>query len=229
MIIQCDSGDKNSDLIACARYNIWNEYTQSKQEDEAPIIQTEESIVAIQEAALKTKNDFGKCHIVFIIQLPRVAGGCFVGFQGGKWLSVHIDDLRPQKDKVSILTLKNKSVSSLFEEAILADSPEARHVETAGLEQGWSEYLLHEALREEGGEDPVMTFGQTNEDDGMDIDMGQVCYFSVSHCKSSYGKSFNNSALFLPFFGEKTSRMLILLTYKHTMILVVIFGFVYKI
>ena len=31
-------------------------------------------------------------HIVLIAQLPRIAGGCrnFVGFQGGKWMSVHI-------------------------------------------------------------------------------------------------------------------------------------------
>ena len=38
-------------------------------------------------------------HVVFIVQLPKQAGGTkFVGFQGAQWDSVHIDDLNPPKD-----------------------------------------------------------------------------------------------------------------------------------
>ncbi len=95
-------------------------------------------------------HSIGKCHIVFIIQLPRVAGGCFVGFQGGHWLSVHIDDLRPQKDRVSILTLKNKSVSSLFEEAILADSPSSTIVaRMLGIEENYEPEQVLDVLEDE--------------------------------------------------------------------------------
>ena len=56
LIIQCDSGDVNSDLIACAKYCVEDEYTQSR------------------------ANIKGKAHVVFLIQLPRLAGGCFLGF-----------------------------------------------------------------------------------------------------------------------------------------------------
>ena len=56
-------------------------------------------------------------HIVLITQLPRIAGGCrnFVGFQGGKWMSVHIDELRPPgKHTPSIEQLINRPISELF-------------------------------------------------------------------------------------------------------------------
>lgn len=36
----------------------------------------------------------GVTHVVFIIQLPRIAGGTsFASFQGGSWISTHIDEL----------------------------------------------------------------------------------------------------------------------------------------
>ncbi len=113
------------------------------------------------------------CHIVFIIQLPRVAGGCFVGFQGGQWLSVHIDDLRPQKDRVSILTLKSKSVSSLFEAAILARAKtDMNTANMSGLQQGWGENLLQEALKDEQLDEQMEDL--ENEDDGISHSMVQV-------------------------------------------------------
>lgn len=61
-LLQCDAGDANPELIACARYNIFNEYSQ----------------------ILESQLEFGqqqRIHIVFIIQLPRIPGGCFAGFQ----------------------------------------------------------------------------------------------------------------------------------------------------
>ena len=58
LLLQCDSGDQHSELVACARHNIENEYNQTAVSDQLR-------------------------HVVFVIQLPRVAGGCFTGFQVG--------------------------------------------------------------------------------------------------------------------------------------------------
>ena len=93
LIIQCDSGDQYEDLIACTRFNIMNDYSNWD--------------VQIDIKHLK--------HVLLIIQLPKVIGGCFVGFQGGKWLSYHIDNLHPDSTFTSLLPqMKDKSVSSLF-------------------------------------------------------------------------------------------------------------------
>lgn len=61
LLLQCDSGDVHAELIACARYNIWNEFCQMSTD-----------IDTIGRQLL---------HVIFIVQLPRIAGGCFVGFQ----------------------------------------------------------------------------------------------------------------------------------------------------
>ncbi len=73
VIIQCDSGHLNGDLIACARYRIYD---------------------------LKARIDEGlTTHVLFVIHLPQqVASSSFVGFQGDPWISAHIDDLRPPSD-----------------------------------------------------------------------------------------------------------------------------------
>ena len=59
-----------------------------------------------------------KCtvHVVFIVQLPRKAGGTnFVGFQGGNWLSVHLDDLRSLKEnELSFQSAIQCSISEIF-------------------------------------------------------------------------------------------------------------------
>lgn len=42
----------------------------------------------------KRSTVHGITHVLFIIQLPRVAGGTsFTSFQGGPWISAHIDQL----------------------------------------------------------------------------------------------------------------------------------------
>lgn len=93
LIIQCDSGDQYEDLIACTRFNVMNDYSNWD--------------VPLDIKRLK--------HVLLIIQLPKVIGGCFVGFQGGKWLSYHIDNLHPDSTFMSLLPqMKDKSVSSLF-------------------------------------------------------------------------------------------------------------------
>jgi len=65
LILQCDARDSsNRDLIACARYNIENEFNKQN-----------------RKSSLDEANNSGVIHVVFIIQLPRIAGGCFSGFQ----------------------------------------------------------------------------------------------------------------------------------------------------
>lgn len=68
LIIQCEDGHENIDLIACARYRTRDERNKLE--------------------------SYGVTHVVFVIQLPRMNGGTkFPSFQGGPWISTHIDDL----------------------------------------------------------------------------------------------------------------------------------------
>ena len=104
LIVQSDSGDENANLIACARHLLLEQrlaITEDQQEILGP-------------------DSVHPVHIVLVVQLPRVAGGCthFVGFQGGKWLSVHIDELRPPSEQIpSIEFLVDRSISELFDAA----------------------------------------------------------------------------------------------------------------
>ncbi|KAL4233165.1 hypothetical protein ACF0H5_007850 [Mactra antiquata] len=93
MIIQCDSGDTNNNLIACARYCVLDEFEKLRDEIQARI------------------------HVVFIVQLPRGAG--FTGFQCGVWHSAHIDDLYTEDmDMPSLRYMQGKSVAGLISGAI---------------------------------------------------------------------------------------------------------------
>ena len=99
LLVQCDNGEANFNLIACCRYLV----------DET------------RRRTLEDIDDHVKpIHIIFIIQLPKIAGGCqhFVGFQGGKWQSVHIDELLESNEQLpQIEQLVNRSVSDLFQPA----------------------------------------------------------------------------------------------------------------
>ncbi|XP_063404431.1 E3 ubiquitin-protein ligase rnf213-alpha-like [Mytilus trossulus] len=91
LIVQCDCGDQNADLIACARYTVQGELQQIPEEISTDV------------------------HVVFLIQLPGIAGGCFSGFQCGLWHSVHIDDLHPAPEEIpSVSEMHGKSVSALL-------------------------------------------------------------------------------------------------------------------
>ncbi|XP_022803330.1 E3 ubiquitin-protein ligase rnf213-alpha-like isoform X2 [Stylophora pistillata] len=97
LVVQCDSGDENFNLIAGARHILLEERTN------APEILNLPSVEAV--------------HIVLIAQLPRIVGGCrnFVAFQGGKWMSAHIDELRlPGRHTPSIGQLIDRPISELF-------------------------------------------------------------------------------------------------------------------
>ncbi|XP_035863121.1 E3 ubiquitin-protein ligase rnf213-alpha-like [Sander lucioperca] len=71
-------------------------------------------------------TDNTKTFVYFVTKLPRIEGGTsYIGFQGGPWRSVHIDDLRRSKEFVSdVHSLKKLCISELFE-----DPPEAMETE----------------------------------------------------------------------------------------------------
>ena len=99
LIVQCDSGHLYGDLIACARYRVDDERERSSH---------------------RWTRDSGRTHVLFIVHLPRRGGGdgrlgSFFGFQGGKWLSGHIDDLRaPREASLSLDEALHTSISDLF-------------------------------------------------------------------------------------------------------------------
>lgn len=91
MIIQCDSGLMTGDLIACARYRIYD--------------------LKAKAVAKETTT-----HVLFVIHLPRNKNNSsFVGFQGDPWVSFHIDDLRPTSDvSISVKDAISMKISELF-------------------------------------------------------------------------------------------------------------------
>ena len=117
LIIQCDYGHLHSNLIACARHKVIDVIVvpqSSGKENE-----TEDSDKAKSKSESNKSNKLGSkfsVHVVFIVQLPRIAGGTnFVGFQGGIWWSVHLDDLRPLKEnELSFQSAIQCSISEIF-------------------------------------------------------------------------------------------------------------------
>ena len=97
LVIQCDSGHLNGDLIACARYRVYDEQVNALNKKEIH------------------KRD-GVTHVLFIINLPHhVSSSSFVGFQGNPWISSHIDDLRPtSSDTIEPLHAIETNISELF-------------------------------------------------------------------------------------------------------------------
>ncbi|XP_056361664.1 E3 ubiquitin-protein ligase RNF213 [Oenanthe melanoleuca] len=95
LIIQTDfeDGSQDAQLIASAKYTVVNEINK----------------VDLGEASV---------FVYFIMKLSRVEGGTsYVGFQGGLWQSVHIDDLRRSRDMISDLTaLQSLTISQVFSE-----------------------------------------------------------------------------------------------------------------
>ncbi|XP_068134510.1 E3 ubiquitin-protein ligase RNF213-like [Hyperolius riggenbachi] len=93
LIIQTDfeEGSQGANLVASAKYSAVNE---------------------INKVNLAAMSVF----VYFITKLPRMHGGTsYVGFRGGLWKSVHIDDLRKSKDMVADVTaLQNLTISQLF-------------------------------------------------------------------------------------------------------------------
>ncbi|XP_053231504.1 E3 ubiquitin-protein ligase RNF213-like isoform X2 [Podarcis raffonei] len=108
LIIQThfENGSLSAQLVASARYSVVNEIN-------------------------KTDQGETSVFVFFITKLSRAEGGSsYVGFQGGLWQSVHIDDLRKSKDIISDVTaLRNVTISQLFS----AEPPETVIME--GMEE----------------------------------------------------------------------------------------------
>ncbi|XP_062826871.1 E3 ubiquitin-protein ligase RNF213 isoform X2 [Anolis carolinensis] len=93
LIIQTDfeNGSLSAQLVASAKYSAVNEINK----------------IDLSEASV---------FVFFITKLLRIEGGSnYVGFHGGLWQSVHIDDLRTSQDMISDVTaLRNITISQLF-------------------------------------------------------------------------------------------------------------------
>ena len=114
LIIQCDSGHLYGDLIACARYRIDDEREKANN-------QLQHSV-----------------HILFIIHLPHQFsetnnhGSSFVGFQGGHWISAHLDDIcAPTETALTLNNALSAPISDLFYNGdfILNEEPAKRRLE----------------------------------------------------------------------------------------------------
>lgn len=116
LIVQCDAADLNCNLIPCARHLL-----------------VEQRITAEQDFAESVGHGPSSfVHMVMIVQLPRIVGGCqtFAGFQGGQWVSVHIDELRPPTGQIpAIQFMVDRSVSELFDVAPCTTRAEDMDVE----------------------------------------------------------------------------------------------------
>ncbi|CAI5675491.1 unnamed protein product [Oreochromis niloticus] len=123
LIIQSDFDEASlsANLIASAKYSSINEINKITQE-----------------------NTGRKVFVYFITRLPRMEGGTsYIGFHGGPWRSVHIDDLRRSKDIVSdIKTLQNMTISQMFE----TKAPQAEAMETDDM---YTESEQEETVQEE--------------------------------------------------------------------------------
>ena len=100
LIIQCDCANFYSELISCTRYTIVDQYTK------------------YQNQGANLEN----AYIILIVQVPKVAGGCFWGFQTAKWLCYHIDDLDDEVNIGNMYEYKEKSISEIFGTFTLVES-----------------------------------------------------------------------------------------------------------
>ena len=101
LIIQCDSGHLNSDLLACAKYRVDDIFTDMNTG----------AFNSSFEAERQTS-----CHILFTVLIPREnSKSSFVSFLGGDWICSHIDDFSPECNYCPVsLALSNTPLSLLF-------------------------------------------------------------------------------------------------------------------
>ncbi|XP_078327262.1 E3 ubiquitin-protein ligase rnf213-alpha-like isoform X2 [Crassostrea virginica] len=96
LFIQCDTGEENVNLVACARHSVLREISMA------------ENIC-----------------VIFIVHLSRVCKVYFNGFQTGVWKSVHIDDLR-KSQLPAVSKLLTMTLPKLLEESLNTDPSEDR-------------------------------------------------------------------------------------------------------
>uniref|UniRef100_A0A672LGP9 RING-type E3 ubiquitin transferase n=1 Tax=Sinocyclocheilus grahami TaxID=75366 RepID=A0A672LGP9_SINGR len=150
---------QNIELLSLQQFDMENSflktirnYLENTTGDKILIIQTNfnestQSLNFIASAKYSSLNEInkfrdsesnGKIFVYFITKLPRMDGGTsYIGFHGGPWRSVHIDDLRTSKDIISdIKALQCLTISQLFEDkSEKTDEPEAMEVEDMHTEE----------------------------------------------------------------------------------------------
>ena len=101
VLVQCSSGHLNKEIISCARHKAIDELENFRQREEWEV-----------EYARFDR----RIHVIFIVSLPKLPGGTkFAAFQGGKWLCVHLDDLRsPEANALTFMAAVQHPISELF-------------------------------------------------------------------------------------------------------------------
>ena len=137
LIIQCDSGHLHGDLIACARYRIYD----------------------MRAKALLNKYQISHTtHVLFIIHLPvQTVQSSFVGFQGDPWISCHIDELRPSEKGASTLEgAQGVPISRLFYGGLEEDETQLPELERQTSDFSRNiDGIVFERMRSAEGEEEV--------------------------------------------------------------------------
>ena len=153
LIIQCDSGHINGDLIACARYRIYDMRAKAK----------------TQSKFMRSKQGH-VTHVVFIIHLPvQVAHSTFVGFQGDPWMSCHIDELRPSSDSaITLEVAQGVAISQLFYGGTELERQTSQVSSSAAFDRMIS---AEDEPMEEGGEGDGLGAEGRREEDGEKMEI----------------------------------------------------------
>ncbi|XP_052426303.1 E3 ubiquitin-protein ligase rnf213-beta [Carassius gibelio] len=90
---------------------------------------------------LSLKSDECNFYTVFITKLTRIGEHCrtssnkYIGFQGGVWLSAHIDDLRDSSDMtLNLKAFSGIPISKLISQKVQSDVNESEEIDTSGPE-----------------------------------------------------------------------------------------------
>lgn len=148
LLVQCDSGDTNQNLIKCAQYCV---------QDQMPECHT-------------------GVHIVFIIQLPRIASGRFTGFLGGNWHCLHIDELRTPDPAIPPITLLNIMSPAM----LIAPQTSKKVVERTQKER---ETMRHRGNESDEETDSVEMQEITVEEREDEVEWGQPQGFSCKYVR----------------------------------------------
>ena len=140
LIIQCDFGHADGDLIACARYRIYDMRAKALLQFSSGLSHT--------------------THVLFIIHLPvQAVQSSFVGFQGDPWVSCHIDELRRSGEGTLTLEVaQGAPISELFYGGRRKDRAPSSEVEgeVSQFAKGLEEMMFHRVTSREEGEDVEM-------------------------------------------------------------------------
>lgn len=184
LIIQCDSGHLYGDLIACARYRV---------DDER------------EKALLLRKSDYGVTHVLFIVHLPRKeletrkSGSSFVGFQGGAWISAHIDDIRqPAEEELTLDEARSAPINELFYNMTFVSSRSSIPSKTLTT----SSEGMKLSLEEQKNEDEQMDIEDSTENTKEEVSVLDALAMETENENNSFDPS-------LTFQGEQVESLII--------------------